>query len=92
MISVTPVVSGNEVHEVTYAKDDPHFNPLTVLRTEHVVMSRWTLTDEERAYIANGGDFFICQIHGGGMLQPIMPMACPPDEALHWMITLGAPL
>jgi len=55
-------------------------------------MSRWKLTDEEREYIASGGDLFVCQLHGGGGLQPLLPIAAPQDEAMRIMIEVGTPL
>jgi hypothetical protein len=89
MDSVSPVIPGNEEHEVTYAKDQSGYRPLTVLRTEKCVMSRWRLTDEERKHIADGGDLFICQLNFGGLLQPILPVAEAEGRALAVLIELG---
>lgn len=82
MNSVDPVIEGvTEVHKV-FAADSDKINPLSVLKVEDGVMSRWHLTDEERKHIAEGGDLFICQLNFGKALQPIMPLACKPDEAM----------
>jgi hypothetical protein len=78
----SPVVPGSEDFEVTYAKDQPEYAPLRVLRTDKALLSRWTLTDEERTHIANGGDLFIAVLHFGQPLQPILPVAAGPTEAL----------
>ena len=86
MEPVQPVVPGNEEFEVVYAKNDPTYPPLPVLRTEHAMLSRWRLTDEERAYIAAGGDLFICVLHFGDKLQPIMPIAKSAEEAVKIMV------
>lgn len=86
MEPVQPVVPGNEEFEVVYAKNDPGYLPLPVLRTEHAMLSRWRLTDEERAYIAAGGDLFICVLHFGDKLQPIMPIAKSAEEAVKIMV------
>lgn len=86
MEPVQPVVPGNEEFEVVYAKNDPDYLPLPVLRTEHAMLSRWRLTDEERAYIAAGGDLFICVLHFGEKLQPIMPIAKSAEEAVKIMV------
>jgi hypothetical protein len=64
-------------HElVTYAKDQPEYIPLPVARLrgpEGCVLSRWSLTAEERARIAAGEDLFIEMWTFGGALQPVRP-------------------
>ena len=86
MEAVSPVVPGNEDFEVVYAKDQPEYTPLPVLRTEKALLSRWKFTDEERAHVAAGGDMFICVLHFGGTLQPIMPIADTPERAMQIMV------
>lgn len=92
MKAISPVVPGNEEFEVVYAKDQPEYDPLPVLRTENTLLTRWKLDDRERAHIAAGGDIFIGVMHFGGRLQPMCPMAVEPDEAMKIMIEAGAPL
>ena len=61
---------------VTYAKDQPEYRPLPVARlhgAEGRVISRWTLTAEERARIAAGEDLYIELLTFGRPLQPILP-------------------
>lgn len=76
---------------VTYAKDQPEYRPLPVVKLEGVegrVISRWTLTTEERAAIVAGEDLYIEVLtfpqqhvcphcghacHTSGALQPILP-------------------
>lgn len=64
-------------HElVTYAKDQPEYRPLPVAKIhgeEGRVISRWALTDRERAMIGSGHDLYIEQFTFGGKLQPILP-------------------
>ena len=72
---------------VTYAKDQPQYQPLPVVRlhgAEGRLISRWTLTDAERAKIAAGEDIYIEMLTFGGPLQPILPTVglrdfCPMD-------------
>lgn len=75
--------------EATYGKDQPEYTPLPVLRTERAVLSRWRLSDDEKAHIANGGDLFICVLNFGQSLQPICPIASTPDRAVEIMVELG---
>jgi hypothetical protein len=86
MEAVSPVVPGNEEFEVVYAKDQPEYQPLPVLRTEKALLSRWRLSEAERAHIAAGGDLFVCVLHFGGTLQPMMPIADTPERAMQIMV------
>ena len=69
-----PVIDGLEHHEVVYAKDQPEYLPLRTLRSstqERRVLSRWTLTPEQRRAVAAGADIFLTQMTFGGPLQPV---------------------
>jgi hypothetical protein len=92
MEAISPVLPAGGECEVTYANDQPEYNALPVFRTEKAVLSRWTLTDAERHYLAAGGDLFICMINFGGPLLPILPIAADPDTALKIMLEAEAPL
>ena len=92
MKAASPVLPAAGDCEVTYAKDQPEYSPLPVFRTEKAVLSRWTLTEEERRHIASGGDLFICMINFGGPLLPILPIAEDPDTALAIMLDAEAAL
>jgi len=92
MQPVSPIIPGSEEFEVVYAKDQPEYTPLPVLRTEKALLTRWRLSEEERQWIANGGDLFIAVMHFGDRLQPMMPIAGTPDEAMKVVIEAGAPL
>jgi hypothetical protein len=56
------------------------------------VISRWRLTEDERRYIAEGGDLFICMMNFGGPLLPIVPIAADADTALQVMLQAEAGL
>jgi hypothetical protein len=70
-----PVIPGLEGQEIVYAKDQPQYLPLRTLRTsnyERDVISRWTLTDEQRQAVAQGADIFLSLRTFGNPLQPIL--------------------
>jgi len=77
-------------HEhVVLAKDQPQYLPLPIVRflqdRQGRVISRWTLTDDERIAIAAGADLFIEQLTFNDDLQPILPTVgfrdfCPKDS------------
>src|SRR6266851_2346146 len=72
MQPVSPVL-GEEFAslEVVYAKDQPEYKPLPVIRNgAGIVMSRWKLTDAEREAIANGADLFLSVWTYNNPLQP----------------------
>lgn len=57
-----PVVDGLEGQELVYAADQPQYIPLRVLRgsgDQVPVLSRWTLTPEQRKAVAEGADIFL---------------------------------
>ena len=69
-----PVVDGLEKHEVVYAKDQPEYILLRCLRSNTPsgrVISRWTLTPEQRKMVAEGADVFLSLYTFGRPLQPI---------------------
>ena len=69
------VIPGLEKFEVVYAKNQPEYIPLRTLRScthEGKVMSRWTLTPEQRKAVADGADIFLTLLTFGHPLQPIV--------------------
>lgn len=72
--SEQPVVATLEAHETVYAKHQPEYNPLRTIRglTDMIpVLSRWTLTPEQREMIAGGADIYLELCTFGIPLQPI---------------------
>jgi len=64
--------------EIIYAKNQPEYVPLPVLkRSDGVVLSRWKLTDQERAAIASGADIFL---FNWTFNQPLQPVAIEVGE------------
>jgi hypothetical protein len=69
-----PVIDGLESKEVVYAKDQPEYIPLRTLKSDGpmgAVISRWTLTQEQRIAVVNGADIFLELSTFGNPLQPI---------------------
>lgn len=65
-----------EYELVIYAADQPQYRRLPVVKLagrEGRVISRWTLTDDERAAIAQGEDLYLEQLTFNNPLQPILP-------------------
>lgn len=70
-----PVIDGLEAHEIVYAKDQAEYLPLRTLRSNYLecgVLSRWTLTPEQRKAVAEGADIFLELMTFGKPLQPIL--------------------
>lgn len=69
-----PVIDGLEHHEIIFAKDQPEYIPLRVLRgntREVPVLSRWALTAAQRKAVSDGADIFLELSTFNGPLQPI---------------------
>ncbi len=82
MNAVAPEIPDSQ--EVVFAKDQPEYNPLPaalVLRDEGLtVVTRWQLTDDERAAIAGGADLYLELLTNGNPLQPIRLMVGEAPE------------
>lgn len=83
-----PCLLGTSEVEAVYGAAQKEFIPLQVFKSTKAVMSRWTFTEEERKHVAAGGDLYFCVLNFGGPLQPILPLACGPDEALDTLLRL----
>jgi hypothetical protein len=69
-----PVFDGFESKEVIYAKHQPQYNPLrSLVSADHTrsVISRWTLTPEQRKAVADGADVILELATFGHPLTPI---------------------
>jgi len=91
MQPVSPVLpASEEVEKIVGGGDHGEYTPLPAFHTEKSTLSRWSLTEEERAYIAEGGDLYICQLNFGEPLQPILPIINTPDNVLTIMLECEA--
>jgi hypothetical protein len=83
MQPVSPVMPGSESIEVVYGKGQPEYNPLPAVYLDtpaRPVITRWRLTDEERAAIAAGADIVLTLLSFGTPLQPSHLQVCQPNE------------
>jgi hypothetical protein len=68
---VSPVIEGMGEFEVIYAKDQPPYLPLPVLKVhDGKILCRWELDAEDRKKIWDGADVYITVLPCGGPLQP----------------------
>jgi hypothetical protein len=70
-----PVVEGLEQREIVYAKNQPEYIPLRTLVSagaDRKVISRWSLTPEQRKAVADGADIYLTLLTFQNPLQPIL--------------------
>ena len=74
---MTPIAFAQS--NITYAKDQPEYQPLPAHRSEDgVVTSCWRLTDAEIAQIVETKKLWLQSYTFGLALQPLLPQAeCP---------------
>lgn len=83
MQPVSPVMPGAELIEVVYGKNQPEYVPLPAVYLDtpsRPVLTRWRLTDEERAAIAAGADIVLTLLSFGRPLTPSYLQVCMPHE------------
>jgi hypothetical protein len=71
---VSPVIPGAEALEVTLGKGQPEYVPLPAIRLvgdEGELITRWELSDEDRARLAAGGSVYLHVWTFGQRLQPV---------------------
>jgi hypothetical protein len=84
MKPITPVVPGFDLLIITFAKDQPEYNPLPAhWQPDGRVTTRWQLTWRERLRVVFGGSIWLQQLTFNQPLQPVKLTAeCPiVDEA-----------
>lgn len=75
------VCAGLEGREVVFAKDQPQYRPLAVLRSndsEQRLLTRWTVTDDVRKLLAQGADIYVEVCSFGKPLQPLSVFVSAP--------------
>jgi hypothetical protein len=79
MVPISPVVPGHNVPEVVYAKDQPQYQPLPVVKDDDgTVVSRWKLTWRERLQVLFGGSIWLTVRTFNRALQPVqLSSTCP---------------
>jgi hypothetical protein len=82
-----PVIEELKEHEIVFAKDQPQYIPLRTLASrtsDRRVMSRWTLTPEQRKAVADGADIYLELWTFGNPLQPIRMAVADEVNADHF--------
>jgi hypothetical protein len=84
MKAISPVLTPElQPDEIVYAKNQPEYHPLPVLRSpEGIVMSRWQLTEAERQAVASGADILLSVYTFNQPLQPLYIEVCEADRSL----------
>ena len=81
---VLPLQPKTRELEMTFAKDQPEYRPLPIIKTsDGTVISRWKLTWKERFIILFRGNLFLRQLTFNEALQPQLPTIEEPQ------ITIG---
>ena len=74
MKPISPVLPTPDCKEVTLGAGQPEYFPLPAVFIDAVgspVLTRWELTDYERALITGGADVVITQLTFGAAFQPV---------------------
>jgi hypothetical protein len=89
-----PVIDDLKEYEVVYAESQPEYIPLRSLRSrtpEARVLSRWSLTPEQRQMIADGADVYLELSTFGGPLQPIRMAVSTNIHAEYFRVSMNFP-
>ena len=83
MQPVSPVIDSPYIHEVVYAKDQPEYIPLPVVKQRNgVLTSRWKLSWKERLRVLFSGSIYLQICTFNQPLQPSRVSVEPPE--IHW--------
>jgi hypothetical protein len=81
---VSPVLPGSEPIEIVLGKNQPEYTPLPAVylqRPSLPMITRWRLSDEERAAIASGADIVLQQLTFSHPFQPVNLQVVASDES-----------
>ncbi len=92
MDPISPIIHPSLVeHERVIALDQPEYLPLVILAfdtPETPTFTRWRLTAEERALVAQGGELVLCQLLCGRDFTPVaLEIVAPgavPSKIMTW--------
>ena len=80
MTPVLPKQPKTREFEMVYAKDQPEYRPLPVVKcSDGTVISRWRLTWTERLRVLFTGNLFFQQLTFNQPLQPQLPTVTEPQ-------------
>ena len=68
--------------EATFAEEQDEYMPITVAVHPHTdgsrsLLTRWTMTDDERRRVAAGEDIYVAQMNFGGPMTPLLVSVGP---------------
>lgn len=77
---IPPALVPPNSQAVVYAKDQPEYVPLPTVRTPGgTLVTRWALSDAEKAAIIRGEDIYVTVMTFGQKLQPLQVSVGPLD-------------
>jgi hypothetical protein len=80
-----------EGHNVVYAKDQPEYLPLPVLKTvDGLVISCWSLSFAERVKVFFSGKIYFMTLTFNKPLQPQRPSVDMPEEVIRVLVNQDA--
>ena len=80
MRPLSPIIPNADADETLIAKDQPEYITLPCLRNpEGAILTRWKLSDEEKAQIAEQGYVYIAILTSNQPLQPLLVTSSVPD-------------
>lgn len=79
MQPITPIIPGFNIPTVTFAKDQPEYNPLPAWRGDDgMVVTRWRASWGERLKMLLTGDLWLTVLTFNRPLQPVkLQTSCP---------------
>jgi len=84
MTPVSPVIPGSEFIELVLGKgQEDVYIPLPAVyldQRDRPMITRWRLTDDERAVLAEGGDIVLTQLTWWQRFQPVHLQVVMPDD------------
>jgi hypothetical protein len=83
MTPVSPVMLGSEAIELVLGKGQKEYIELPSVyldQRDRPMVTRWRLTEEERAVIAEGGDIVLTQLTWWQRFQPVHLQVVMPDD------------
>ena len=79
MKPISPVIPGETHNEVIVAENQDEYQNLPSIQLQDgSILTRWKLTDEEKAIIAETGDIYLIMWTGGKPVSPVLLMVEKP--------------
>lgn len=80
MKPVSPVIPNKDFPEGIGGKDQPEYQPLPFVRLpDGIILTRWELSDEEKAIVVETGNVYLYQWNGNKPITPILLKVETPE-------------